>query len=146
MTASPSSIPQAKEQARRLRAKLEAEGTSISHSKALELLAHQYGYRDWNTLHAKIGNRPPALWTVSDRVRGRYLDQPFEAEILAVEAVRPGWYRLTLDLDEAVDVVTFDGFSNFRKRVTGVVGPAGASREKTSDGRPQLAIAVPEER
>jgi Glyoxalase superfamily protein len=39
-----------------------------------------------------------------------------------------------------VDVVTFDSFSNFRKRVWGVVGPLGESREKTSDGQPHLVI------
>jgi len=142
------SITAAKEQAKRLREKLEAEGTNVSHSKSLELLAYQYGYRDWNTLHAAIGNRPNdqkdgVQWNVGDRVRGRYLSQPFEAEVLAVETVRPGWFRLTLDLDEAVDVVTFDSFSNFRKRVTGVVGPAGASREKTTNGRPQFELELP---
>jgi len=29
---------------------------------------------------------------------------------------RPGWFRLAVDLVEAVDVLTFDSFSNFRKR------------------------------
>lgn len=47
-----------KEQAKRLRAALEDEGQSITHSKALELIAAQYGFRDWNTLHAAAGNRP----------------------------------------------------------------------------------------
>jgi hypothetical protein len=76
-------------------------------------------------------------------VRGRYLGQSFSAVILAVEMIRPGWFRLTLDLDEAIDVVTFDSFSNFRKRVTGVIGPAGTSREKTSNGQPQLEMNAP---
>lgn len=140
MNGSLPSIAAAKEQARRLRAKLESDGTTIGHSKSLELIAHQHGYRDWNTLHAAIGNRPPVAWSVGDRVRGHYLSQPFNAEILAVEQVRPGWFRLTLDLDEAVDVVTFDSFSAFRKRVRGVVGPSGRSQEKTSNGRPQLEL------
>lgn len=135
------SIESAKDQAKRLRARLEAEGLSVSHGKALELVARQLGYRDWNTLHAAIGNRPPVAWSVGDRVSGHYLSQPFAAEIVAVEVVRPGWFRLTLELDEPVDVVTFEGFSNFRRRVTGVVGPDGTSREKTSNGRPQLELA-----
>ncbi len=137
-------IADVKEQAKRLRAKLEADGSGVGHGKALELIAHQYGYRDWNTLHAAIGNRPPVAWNVGDHVRGRYLGQSFSAEILAVETVRPQWFRLTLDLDEAVDVVTFDSFSNFRKRLTGVVGPGGTSREKTSNGRPQLEVNMPD--
>jgi hypothetical protein len=140
MTGSLPSIEAAKEQAKRLRNRLSADGTTVSHGKALELVAQQYGYRDWNTLHAAIGNRPPIPWQVGDRVRGHYLAQPFDAEVIGVEAVRPGWLRVTLDLDEAVDVVAFDSFSNLRRRVTGVVGPEGVSREKTSNGRPQLEL------
>ncbi|MGC9369160.1 MAG: glyoxalase superfamily protein [Paracoccaceae bacterium] len=136
------SIEAAKTQAKALRARLETEGVAISHGKALELVAHQYGYRDWNTLHAAIGNRPPVPWKVGDRVRGRYLGQGFVAEIVSVERQGEGWFRLSLELDEAVDVVTFDSFSNYRKRVSGVVGPGGLSREKTSDGHPVLEVEV----
>lgn len=45
-----------KSMARRLRADLGERGVTISHSEALELVAHQYGVRDWNTLSA----RPPS--------------------------------------------------------------------------------------
>jgi catechol 2,3-dioxygenase-like lactoylglutathione lyase family enzyme len=44
-----------KSMARRLRADLAARDVTLSHSEALELVAHQYGVRDWNTLAA----RPP---------------------------------------------------------------------------------------
>src|SRR4051794_6609857 len=44
-----------KSMARRLRADLAARNITLSHSEALELVAHQYGVRDWNTLAA----RPP---------------------------------------------------------------------------------------
>ena len=141
MTQSLPTIEEAKLQAKILRARLSDDGVTITHSKALELLAQQYGYHDWNTLFAMLGNRPEVLWTVGDRVRGHYLGQSFTAEILGVERQTEGWFRLALELDEAVDVVTFDSFSNFRKRIRGVVGPAGASREKTSDGQPHLTVA-----
>ena len=134
------SVAEAKEQAKRLRAKLAEQGTTVSHANALELVAHNNGFRDWNTFHAAMGNRSPEDWAAGGRVRGRYLSQPFEATVIAVEMVRPGWFRLTLDLDEAVDVVTFDSFSNFRKRIRAVVGPAGTSRERTSDGTPHLEL------
>ncbi len=49
-----------KSMARRLRADLAARDVPLSHSEALELVAHQYGVRDWNTLAA----RPPADPTV----------------------------------------------------------------------------------
>jgi hypothetical protein len=144
MTGPLPSLAEAKEQARRLRARLEKEGLALSHGKALDLVAQQRSFRDWNTLHAAIGNRPTVPWTVGGRVRGHYLSQPFEAEILAVTLVQPGWFRLTLDLDEAVDVITFEGMSNVRKRVTGLVGPDGQTRERTSNGRPHLdVVALP---
>ena len=54
------SIDALKRLAQRLRQELADAGTVISHSRSLELLAHQHGYKDWNTLHAAIGNRPPA--------------------------------------------------------------------------------------
>jgi hypothetical protein len=45
-----------------------------------------------------------------------------------------------LDLDHPVDVVTFDSFSNLRKRIRGTVGPDGRSKEITSDGTPHLVL------
>jgi len=133
---------EAKEHAKRLRAQLSEQGSKFGHANALELVAHQYGFGDWNAFHAAIGNRPPEGWTLGGRVKGTYLSQPFEATVIAVEMLRPGWFRLTLDLDEAVDVVTFDSFSNFRKRIQGVVGPNGCSRERTSDGVSHLKLDI----
>ena len=97
----------AKARARRLRTDLAAKGVAISHSQALERLARAAGLADWNTLFAAIGNRPPEAWAVGQRVRGAYLGQPFEGRIIQAKMTRPGWFRLTIDLDEAVDVVTF---------------------------------------
>lgn len=132
----------AKHEARHLRQQLAGQGTDVGHGNALELIARQYGFRDWNTFHAAIGNRPPDNWSPGGRVQGSYLSQPFEATIVAVEMRHPEWFRLTLDLDKPVDVVTFDSFSNFRKRIRGVVGPAGKSRMRTSDGVPHLKIDI----
>ena len=49
-----------KNQAKRLRTSLADRGVEITHSEALELVAHQYGARDWNTLAAQppTGERP----------------------------------------------------------------------------------------
>ncbi|KGB27068.1 hypothetical protein HPDFL43_00037560 [Hoeflea phototrophica DFL-43] len=38
-----------KDQARRLRSRMEANGDAINHSRALELIAAQFGFNDWNT-------------------------------------------------------------------------------------------------
>lgn len=140
MTANLPTPAEAKALARRLRRELEAEGRDISHSRSLELVAAQHGYRDWNTFHAALGNCPPEGYSPGGRVSGLYLSQPFTATVLAVELLRPGWFRVVLDLDDPVDVVTFDSFSNFRKRITGSIGPSGMSRERTSDGVPHLQL------
>lgn len=142
MTSQLPNLSEAKSQARRLREALSGQGTEIGHAQSLELVAHKYGFRDWNAFHAAIGNRPPPAWAVGGRVEGKYLSQPFAATVLSLTMLRPGWFRLTLDLDEAVDVVSFDSFSNFRKRIQCVVGPAGTSREKTSDGTPHMVLEI----
>ena len=132
-----------KDQARRLRKRFADDGQAIGHARALELIAAQYGFRDWNTLHAKVGNRAPFNpWMLGARVRGHYLGQPFDAEVRGVQALsaEPGRYRLTLHFDEPVDVVTFESFSAFRQRVSCTVDETGRSRERTSDGRPHLEL------
>ncbi len=130
-----------KAQAKRLRATLADQGTSLSHSKSLELLAHQMGYRDWNTLHAAVGNSPPPNpLMLGAKVHGTYLSQPFEGEVIGVQALSKGRFRVTLDFDEPVDVVTFDSFSAFRSRVSVTVDDKGRTAERTSNGEPHLQL------
>lgn len=144
MTGSLPTVNAVKKQAKDLRAALEKDGRTVSHGHALELIAHQHGYRDWNTFRAAIDDRPPETWTAGDRVTGHYLSQPITAKIVSIKTVRPGWVQISLDLDQAVDVVTFDSFSSYRKRVRGTIGPAGQSQERTSNGRPQLELMLEE--
>lgn len=138
----PGSVEEAKKQAKLLRAKLATEGMNVSHSKSLELIAQQHGYRDWNTLFAQYGNKPSRAWQVGDIVSGRYLSQPFDAEIIAVKQVSDGWYRLTFQFAEPVDVITFESMSNFRSRTSQVIGPDGTTRERTSNGQPHMVLDI----
>lgn len=143
MTESPflPSIETLKDQAKHLRARLEADGVPIGHSQSLERLAHQYGYKNWNTLHAAVGNRPPVSpVALGGRVRGRYLGQAFSGTVIGVQILTPGRYRVTFDFDEAVDVLTFDSFSAFRKRVSCTIDDNGMTAEKTSNGLPHLRL------
>ena len=130
----------AKAQARALRLALEAEGREISHSGALELVAKSHGYRDWNTLHAAFGNGPVPPVVLGQVVEGGYLKQRFLAEVIGIVQLSPGRYEVTLQLDQPVDVVTFDSFSNFRSRIRKVVGSDGRSFDVTSDGVPHLVL------
>ncbi len=130
-----------KQQAKRLRAGLDEDGDFITHSESLELIAKQYGFRDWNTLHAAAGNRPPLKrFQLGSRVKGRYLGQPFTGEIVAIRSMQADHCRVVLQFDEPVDVVRFESFSAYRSRVSAVIGPDGATVEKTSDGQPQLVM------
>ncbi len=140
MNAQLPSAPQAKDQAKRLRTKMSEDGTAIGHAKSLELIAHQHGFRDWNAMNAAIETGSPEGWHNGDEVSGTYLSQPFTGKVIAVVEQSPGWFQLELQLDDAIDVVTSDAFSNLRARVGGVVGPKGHSQERTSDGKAHLQI------
>ncbi len=135
------SLDALKQQAKRLRAGLDEDGDFITHSESLELVAKQHGYRDWNTLHAAIGNRPPIKrFQLGSRVKGRYLGQDFSGEIIAVRSMPPDHLRIVLQFDEPVDVVTFDSFSAYRSRVSVTINAEGVTAEKTSNGAPQLVM------
>ncbi|MDM9629136.1 glyoxalase superfamily protein [Rhizobium sp. S152] len=142
MTAYPS-IDELKSQAKRLRQAMTERGTAIAHGAALELVASQYGVRDWNTLAALASktNMPPlAGITVGARIRGRYLNQPFSGQVLALAALPGGDHKITIHFDEPVDVVTFESFSAFRQRINAQIDENGRSPRKTSDGIPHLVL------
>lgn len=136
------SLQEAKAQAKALRQSCAAAGETLSHSAALERVAKDLGFRDWNTCVAGLGRAGPRGLRQGDRVSGRYLGQAFTGEVIRAESVaaKPGWTRLELHLDQAVDVVRFAAFSNLRRRIRGTVGPQGFSEERTSDGVPHLEI------
>lgn len=132
-----------KAQAKALRSALEASGQKISHSKSLELLAKQHGFRDWNTLFASIGNAQAPAYNLGQRISGHYLGHRFKGEIIAARAMADdAHYALTVQFDTPVDVVTSDGFSNYRSRVNAIVDRGGVTVEKTSDGRPHLELHI----
>lgn len=134
------SVEEVKQHAKNLRARLAAQGSGISHAQALERVAQELGFRDWNTLRAAISHRPMRAWRVGDRVRGRYLSQPFVAEVVSVQPRGPGWVQLELKLDAPIDVVTSERFSNKRQRLRATIGPKGHSSERTGDGTPHLQL------
>lgn len=140
--APPATRDQAKERARAIRAEHAARGIAISHAKALEYVAAELGYRDWNTASARLSNQPETPLQVGDRVGGRYLKQAFAGRVLAVrEHSGGGAFDVTLQFDDPVDVVTFDSFSAFRHRINATIAADGRSWTKTSDGEPHLVVA-----
>lgn len=47
-------IAEAKAQAKKLKTALAAQDVVLGHAQALEVIAHQSGARDWNTLSARL--------------------------------------------------------------------------------------------
>ena len=136
------SLDALKDQAKRLRARFSAEGQDISHSRALELIAAQYGFRDWNTLHARLGNMPPKrTLSLGDKASGRYLGKSFTGKIIAVQRMMAGnMTRVTFDFDEPVNVSQFESFAVMRKRVVCTLDEDGRTVEKTSNGVPHVEL------
>lgn len=139
-------VDELKQQAKRLRQAMADHGTPLPHSAALEILAQQHGVRDWNTISALAGqsNEPQSpSFNTGDRVKGRYLNQPFEGKILSLSTLPGGeFYKITIEFDEPVDVVTFESFSAFRRRINAQVDTKGVSPRKTSNGVPHLVLDV----
>ena len=137
----PATRDEAKRRAFALRDELKSKGAPISHAEALEKVAAELGYRDWNTASARLSNEPDRPLQVGDRVAGRYLKKPFAGRVLAVrEVFGDQGYEVTIHFDEPVDVVEFESFSAFRQRVNGTVSKDGVSWTKTSDGEPHLRV------
>jgi hypothetical protein len=136
------SLDALKDQAKRLRDALARQGTQINHSRSLELIASQYGFRDWNTLHAKLGNMPPKkVLSLGDKASGRYLGKAFTGKIIAVQRMTAGnMTRVTFDFDEAVNVSQFESFAVMRKRVVCLLDEDGKTVEKTSNGVPHVEL------
>ncbi len=134
-------INQLKRQAKRLREGLARDGDFISHSESLELVAEQFGFKDWNTIYAAASSRAAAsVFVIGARVSGRYLNQSFTGEVVGIVRLSPDRLRLTIDFDQPVDVVSFESFSALRRRVTCVVNQNGEAYDRTSDGIAHLNV------
>jgi hypothetical protein len=136
------SLSEAKSKAKALRDALVGQSTKISHAQALELVAHQDGVRDWNTLHAKLSRAEQRTLKLGDEVRGMYLGQSFIGRIVALAKVGLN-LNVSIQLDVPIDTVRFESFSNMRRRIRGVIGPDGRSEQRTSDDLPVLVVDLP---
>ena len=131
-----------KTQAKTLRRDMAARGNPMTHAEALETVAHQWGARDWNTLSAQSARAIPG-YTPGMRVSGRYLGHSFDGVVKAARLSANGFWSLTLRFDQAIDVVTSELFSSFRRQVNVTVNARGETAQKTSDGVPHLVLDRP---
>lgn len=134
-----------KTHAKRLRDALAAEGVSLSHGKALDIVARQNGVRDWNTLSATGRNAVEAQsappFTVGDNVEGAFNGNPASGRIIGVaETIKPDLWRVTVKFSPAVDASTSENFRAERTRVEMVVGADGRSRRLTGTETGVMAL------
>jgi hypothetical protein len=140
------SITGLKRRAKLKRKRSAMEGITLSHSASLEATAHDYGFKDWNTLSGTVGKRMNGCPVYEgEHVHGTYKGQKFSGEIHKIGLRKfafKDWYYLTIKLDEPLDVVTFDSFSSFRRRLMCSVDETGMSAEVLSNGEPILKLEL----
>ncbi len=115
-----------KQQAKRLRDHFAGKDIDFSHSAALEAVAKQYGYRDWNILSAMLKRQQTEVnWpTVGHRVSGTYLGHKFTGTVLKIQAKTNADYRAyTFQFDKPIDVVKSEHFNAFRQRINCFLSP-----------------------
>lgn len=143
-------IEDLKAEAKALRQARARRGETISHGQALEHVAHEHGFRDWNTLSARANAQANSLSVqeatrssvpeLGYRIRGAYLGHHFTGRVIGVQTVGPSMRRVTVVFDTPIDVVASPHFSSYRSRVTTIVNRDGETFEKLSDGTPQLRL------
>ncbi|MBL4894375.1 MAG: hypothetical protein JKY59_05815 [Emcibacter sp.] len=107
-------------QARRMRDHFAEKNIDLSHSAALEVLAKQHGFKDWNILSAilKISSKSVNWPELEDRIKGTYLGHAFTGKILKLQTTHAeNNRRYTIRFDKPIDVVTSRHFSNYRQRI-----------------------------
>ncbi len=135
------SIQTLKAEAKALREARSLAGTPLGHSAALEEIARNHGYRDWNTASAALPERVAVPVQVGQRVKGTYLGQPFAGLVVAMAILADmQHYKVTVKFDKPVNVSKFASMVHERQRVTATVALNGISPAHTSDGEPHMRV------
>jgi hypothetical protein len=135
------SIQTLKSEARALRDERARAGTPLGHGQALEAIARQHGYRDWNTASATLPERVAIPVQVGQRVKGTYLGRPFAGLVVGMQLLADmRHYEVTVKFDKPVNVSKFTSMVIERHRVRATVGIDGISLSRTSDGEPHMRI------
>ncbi|MEO6012339.1 MAG: glyoxalase superfamily protein [Devosia sp.] len=135
------SIQTLKSEAKALRAERVLTGTPLGQGQALEEIARQHGYRDWNTASAALPERVVVPLQVGQRVAGTYLSQPFAGLLIGMQLLADmQHYEVTVKFDKPVNVSKFESMVHLRHRVRATIGLNGISRAHTSYGEPHMRI------
>ncbi len=131
-----------KAEAKLLRAERALAGEPIGHGAALEQIARQHGFRDWNTAAAAMPERVVSPAQVGQRVKGSYLSRPFAGMVIGVKLLADmQHYEVTVKFDQPVDVSKSVLMGPIlRQRVRATVDLHGISMSRTSDGEPHMRL------
>ena len=134
------SIQTLKSEAKALRDERARGGAPLTHSAALEEVARQHGYRDWNTASATLPARIAIPVQVGQRVQGTYLGRAFTGLVVGMKLMPDmQHYEVIVNFDKPVNVSKFS-WPMERRRVTATVGLDGVSLAHTSDGEPHMRV------
>ncbi len=130
-----------KSEAKQLRDQRARLGQPITHGAALEQIARSHGYRDWNTARAALPDRIAVPFQVGMRVKGFYLEQPFNGMLIGVQlSGNMPLFTVTVLFDEPVNVTPNFMFAAHRHRVTATVDMNGISPALRGNGQPQMRL------
>lgn len=130
-----------KAEAKALREERFRAGETLSQGAALEAVARNHGYRDWNTARASVPDRVAVPFQVGNKVSGRYLDQPFVGRLIGVQLHGDmRHYTVTILFDTPVNVTPTFTFAALRHRVMSTVDIHGISPALSGNGHPQMVI------
>jgi hypothetical protein len=136
------SIATLKAEARALREETVGSPRPMTHSAALEEVAHRHGYRDWNTARAALPERIPLPVQMGQRVKGTYLSQPFVGIVIGMN-ILPDMqhYEITVRFTHPVNVSRSELMGPmYRRRVRATVDVHGVTAARTSDGEPHMRV------
>ncbi|PXA98737.1 hypothetical protein DMC47_07135 [Nostoc sp. 3335mG] len=130
-----------KAEAKALREERARTGQPLTHGAALEAVARNHGYRDWNTARAALPDRVAVPFQVGMRVKGYYLEQPFHGTLIGVQLMsNMQHHTVTVLFDEPVNVTPHFMFAANRQRVTATVDVHGVSPALRGNGAPQMRL------
>lgn len=141
------SIQNAKARAKRLRKYMDTKGQSISHSFALEAIAAEEGYRDWNTLAAcadTVLTRSTGFpLQVGESVSGLYHETAFEGVLIGLEqTINKHVWRVKIQFKAPVSPTSLQNIGMTRRRITGSVNTAGVSVNLLGKEDEQLRLFI----
>jgi hypothetical protein len=130
-----------KAEAKTLREERAQSVQPVTHAAALEEVARNHGYRDWNTARAALPDRVVVPFQVGMRVKGYYLERPFRGLLIGVKLLSNMQnYTVTVLFDDPVNVTPNFMFAAHRHRVTATIDVHGVTPALRGNGQPQMQV------